>query len=101
MAFHTESSPDSNSIEILRAWPDAAIHNGFVGRTGGTSREQFSSLNLSYFVGDDRAAVDSNWERLRREVPALKTVARINQVHGNEVHVVTRETATNRPAATE
>ena len=94
---HTESSPDPTSIEILRAWPDATIHNGFVGRTGGTSREQFSSLNLSYFVGDDRAAVDSNWERLRREVPSLKTVARINQVHGNEVHVVTRKTVANRP----
>src|SRR5882757_3228920 len=97
LEFHTESSPDSNPIEILRAWPEASICNGFVGRTGGTSREQFASLNLSYFVGDDRAAVDSNWERLRREVPALKTVARINQVHGIEVHVVTRETASNRP----
>jgi polyphenol oxidase len=94
---HTESSPDPTSIEILRAWPDAAIHNGFVGRTGGTSREQFSSLNLSYFVGDDRTAVDSNWERLRGEVPALKTVARVNQVHGIEVHIVTRKTASNRP----
>ena len=97
MEFHTESSPESNPIEILRAWPEASICNGFVGRTGGTSREQFASLNLSYLVGDDRAAVDSNWERLRREVPALKTVARINQVHGIEVHVVTRETASNRP----
>ena len=111
MEFHTESSPDSNQIEILRAEifnkddavaeifnkDDAVIDNGFVGRTGGTSRGQFSSLNLSYFVGDDRAAVDSNWERLRRKIPALKTVARINQVHGNAVHVVTRETAANRP----
>ena len=97
MEFHTESSPDPTSIEILRAWPDAAIHNGFVGRTGGTSRDQFASLNLSYFVGDDRAAVDSNWQRLRREVPALKTVARINQVHGNAVHVATRDNAANRP----
>jgi len=97
LEFHTESSPDPTSIEILNAWPDAAIHNGFVGRTGGASREQFSSLNLSYFVGDDRANVDSNWERLRRKIPALKTVARMNQVHGNEVHVVTRETAANRP----
>ncbi len=101
MEFHTESSPDSNSIEILRASifnKDAdAICNGFVGRTGGVSREQFASLNLSYFVGDDPASVDSNWDRLRREVPALKTIARINQVHGNEVHVVTRETASSRP----
>ena len=97
LEFHTESPLDPTSIEILRAWPDTAIHNGFVGRSGGVSREQFSSLNLSYFVGDDRANVDSNWERLRREVPVLKTVARMNQVHGNEVHVITRKTASNRP----
>jgi len=97
LEFHTESSPDSTSIEILRAWPESAICHGFVGRTGGVSREQFASLNLSYFVGDDRASVDSNWERLRRQVPTLKTVARINQVHANQVHVATRETAANRP----
>jgi purine-nucleoside/S-methyl-5'-thioadenosine phosphorylase / adenosine deaminase len=101
LEFHTESSPDPSSIEVLRAnifnKDDDAVCHGFVGRTGGVSREQFASLNLSYFVGDDPAAVDSNWERLRREVPALKTVARINQVHGIDVHVVTRETATNRP----
>ncbi len=99
MEFHKESSPDSSPIEILRVWPDAMVCHGFAGRTGGASLGPFPSLNLSYYVGDDRAAVDSNWERLRREIPALKTVARINQVHGNEIHVATRETASNRPRA--
>jgi len=101
LEFHTESSPDPTSIEILRAdtfdRTDPALCHGFVGRTGGTSHDQFSSLNLSYFVGDDRTNVDSNWELLRRKIPALKTVARMNQVHGIEVHVVTRATATTRP----
>lgn len=97
MPFHTESSPASNPIEILRVFPDAAVCHGFVARTGGVSRGPFASLNLSYWVGDDLANVDSNWERLRREVPALKLVARMNQVHGNAIHVVTHATASNRP----
>jgi YfiH family protein len=95
--IHTEASPDSSVVEILRAWPDAALCHGFVGRAGGVSCGQFASLNLSYWVGDDRGAVDSNWARIRREAPALKLVARMNQVHGIAVHLVTRETAALRP----
>jgi YfiH family protein len=101
LELNTESSADPTSIEILRAdifnKDDATIIHGFLGRTGGASRDQFASLNLSYFVGDDRTNVDSNWDLLRRKIPALKTVARMNQVHGIEVHVVTRDTAANRP----
>ena len=55
-------------------------------------------MNLSYWVGDDYHAVDANWERIRREVPELKLVARLNQVHGNVVHAATRDTAVLRPA---
>ena len=55
-------------------------------------------MNLSYWVGDDERAVDTNWQRLRREVPDLKLVARLNQVHGNVVHAATRDTAALRPA---
>ena len=99
LEFHKESSPDSNSIEILLAWPDANVCHGFAGRTGGTSIGPYSSLNLSYLVGDNRAAVDSNWDRLRREVPALSLIARVNQVHGNKIHIATRETASTRPRA--
>jgi polyphenol oxidase len=99
LAFHTESAPDSNPIEILRAFPDDLVCDGFVGRTGGVSRGPFASLNLSYWVGDDRASVDSNWERLRRKVPALKlgAVGLTNQVHGNAIHIVARKTAADRP----
>jgi YfiH family protein len=84
-------------VEILRAWPDASICHGFIGRSGGVSTGAFASMNLSYWVGDDERAVDTNWERLRHEVPALKLVARLNQVHGNVVHAATRDTAALRP----
>jgi purine-nucleoside/S-methyl-5'-thioadenosine phosphorylase / adenosine deaminase len=96
--IETESSPDIGRVEILRAWPDASIRHGFVGRRGGVSAGAFASMNLSYWVGDDDRAVDSNWERIRREAPHLKLVARLNQVHGNLVHAATRDTAALRPA---
>jgi YfiH family protein len=96
--IQTESSRNSGAIEILRAWPDASICHGFIGRAGGVSTGAFVSMNLSYWVGDDERAVDTNWKRLRREVPDLKLVARLNQVHGNVVHAATRDTAGLRPA---
>jgi polyphenol oxidase len=92
-----ESASSSVNIEILREWPDASICHGFIGRAGGVSTGAFASMNLSYWVGDDERAVDTNWERLRHEVPALKLVARLNQVHGNVVHAATRDTAALRP----
>ena len=97
METHTESPDGSGAVEILRAWPEASICHGFIGRAGGVSTGAFASMNLSYWVGDDERAVDTNWERLRRRVPALKLVARLNQVHGNVVHAATRDTAALRP----
>jgi purine-nucleoside/S-methyl-5'-thioadenosine phosphorylase / adenosine deaminase len=96
--IQAESSRDSSRVEIIRAWPDASICHGFVGRSGGVSTGAFASMNLSYWVGDDERAVDANWERLRHAVPDLKLVARLNQVHGNVVHAATRETVALRPA---
>src|SRR5208282_1665673 len=102
MESHTESSPDLQPVEILRAWPrgleGSALCHGFIGRTGGVSTGAFASMNLSYWVGDDYHAVDANWECLCREVPEMKLVARLNQVHGNVVHAATRDTAMLRPA---
>ncbi len=99
METHAQSSLDSGAIEILRAWPDSSICSGFIGRMGGVSRGAFGAMNLSHWVGDDAHAVDANWERLRREVPELKLVARLNQVHGNVVHVATRDNVAIRPPA--
>ncbi len=96
MESHTESSTESR-VEIIRAWPDASVCHGFMGRAGGVSTGSFAAMNLSYWVGDEERAVDSNWERLRRAVPDLKLVARLNQVHGNVIHAATRDTVALRP----
>jgi hypothetical protein len=92
-----ESPSESANVEILRAWPEASICHGFIGRSGGVSTGAFTSMNLSYWVGDDDHAVDENWERLRTKVPNLNLVARLNQMHGNVVHAATRDTAALRP----
>src|SRR5271170_685239 len=97
METDAESSTGSR-VEILRAWPDSAIRHGFIGRSGGASTGAFASMNLSYWVGDDERAVNANWDRLRRELPPLELVARLNQVHGNVVPAATRDTAGLRPA---
>ena len=97
MDAQTEPLRISSAVEILPAWPDASICHGFIGRAGGVSTGTFASMNLSYWVGDDESAVDTNWKRLRRDVPELEVVARLNQVHGNVVHAATRDTAGLRP----
>lgn len=90
-------TPSAAAVPILRVWQSPGICHGFIGRLGGVSVGEFASMNLSYWVGDDESAVDENWRRLRREVPALRLVARMNQVHGSIVHAVTRETVALRP----
>jgi YfiH family protein len=97
-----DTQPESvrdTAIPILRAWSDASIRHGFLGRAGGVSTGAFATMNLAYWVGDDARAVDANWDRLRREIPELELVARLNQVHGNVVLAATRDTAALRPAA--
>jgi polyphenol oxidase len=84
----TDPSTGANAIPILRAWDDAAICHGFVGRIGGAGVGRYESLNLSYFLGDQKEAVDRNWELLRAQTPALGEVALVNQVHGIDVRRV-------------
>jgi YfiH family protein len=80
----------SSSLPILTAWEAPQLAHGFVGRIGGVSTGPYESLNLAYWVGDERAHVDENWRRLR-EVIGEAPIARCHQVHGKAVHVVTRE----------
>ena len=84
------SEPEMASrVNPLRApWPIEGLAHGFFGRLGGVSRGPFASLNLSYFVGDEAAAVDRNWQIARASMPAGAVVARLNQVHGATVHQV-------------
>ncbi|HEY6417851.1 MAG TPA: peptidoglycan editing factor PgeF [Candidatus Binataceae bacterium] len=105
METQLESQLYRGTIPVLRAWDDPghdtdpAPSHGFLSREGGVSRGAFASMNLSYWVGDDRAAVAENWRRFRALVPRDATVARLNQVHGAVVQRVTRENARARPTA--
>lgn len=56
-------------------------------------------MNLSELVGDDPAHVAENWRRLLASLPPKMLFARLRQVHGNEVVVVTRENSDDRPRA--
>ncbi len=84
---------------MLRVWRHPGVVHGFLGRLRGQSRGAFASLNLSQFVGDDPGDVSANWRRLRAALPDGIQVARVNQVHGNEVRWVTRANVEERPAA--
>lgn len=80
---------ESSLPKPLRApWAQAGLWHGFFGRQGGVSQGPFATLNLSYLVGDDRAAVDRNWRIARAAMPPGVAIARLNQVHGATVHIV-------------
>ena len=70
--------------------------NGFLGRRGGVSTGPYQSLNLAYWVGDERAHVDENWRRLR-QVIGETPIARCHQVHGTSVRIVTRKNLAEKP----
>jgi purine-nucleoside/S-methyl-5'-thioadenosine phosphorylase / adenosine deaminase len=94
-----ESQSASTALTWMRAaWQSAAAH-GFLGRTGGASTGTYATLNLGERVGDDPAAVAANWARARAELGTDAAFARVNQVHGAAVRVVTRESAALRPPA--
>jgi len=71
--------------------------HGFLGRRGGVSVGPYESLNLAYWVGDERADVDENWRRLREVIGAETSIARCHQVHGTNVRVVTPESLSEKP----
>jgi len=103
MIHRSETPPEGFSSGeapvLVRAWPEGRILNGFLGRHGGVSRGAYATLNLGAWVGDDPAAVEENWRRVRSRFPAATIFARMNQVHGSEVRVVTRANATERSPA--
>ena len=78
-------------MAMLDAWPGAdSVIFGFTGRAGGVSRGSHASLNLSSAVGDDEDRVRRNWQILLAKLPAGTRVARLRQVHGNEVRIADR-----------
>jgi polyphenol oxidase len=76
-------------FENLSAVP--GIVHGISGRAGGVSEGRFSSLNVSFSVGDERARVEENLRRLRQALGADELFAAY-QVHGDTVTLVEAET---------
>ncbi|HZL04710.1 MAG TPA: laccase domain-containing protein, partial [Coriobacteriia bacterium] len=59
----------------------------FTDREGGVSTGPWSSLNLGTGNADDPASVQDNL-RLLGEALGVNRIARMTQVHGNDVHIV-------------
>ncbi len=70
------------------AWIAPGLRHGFFGRTGGVSRDRFATLNLAGHNDDDPAAVAENWRRAIAEIGPARTIVRLHQVHGTEIHLL-------------
>ena len=71
----------------LHAWNLPHLVHGFMTREGGVSRGWYHSFNLADGVGDDPEAVSANWARWHAAYPDVR-LARLQQVHGNQVHPI-------------
>ena len=78
-----------HSFPHMGGWPN--LTQAVFGRQGGASAAPFDSLNLSYAVGDDPAAVDENRARAVAAVGwEPDRIVSPRQVHGRHVEVVGR-----------
>ena len=81
-----------NSIAYLQspllAGCDFLTH-AFCTRTGGASRDDYKSLNMSFREGDEELRVLANWEKLSRSftIP-MENFLVLNQVHGDNIFVI-------------
>jgi polyphenol oxidase len=69
------------------------VEVAFTDRHGGISGGPFASLNLAEADPEDRDAIAENLRRVTRALAghgAAPSLLRISQVHGSDVHVVTR-----------
>jgi len=80
-----DQAPPALHVAAWRTVP--GLRHGFFGRAGGVSVGPLASLNLSSLVGDEPAAVDANWQRVRRAAPGA-AIVRMRQVHGARVVAV-------------
>ncbi|MBL8915645.1 MAG: peptidoglycan editing factor PgeF [Archangium sp.] len=72
-------------MELLTASSLRSVH-GFPTRAGGASTGAFASLNSSFAVGDDPAAVRANLEALARAAKVnVDQLFTVKQVHGDRV----------------
>lgn len=74
------------------SWQDNGLQIVFTTRQGGTSGPPYQSLNLGLHVGDDPEKVLQN-RRLFMQLfgLGLEEMVSCQQIHGNEVGIVTRE----------
>ena len=70
----------------------------FTDREGGVSTGPWSSLNLGTGNADDPASVQDNL-RLLGEALGVNQIARMTQVHGNDVHIIDSSYAGEIPTA--
>lgn len=75
-----ETASSFNAIETIR--------HGFFGRRGGASGDEFSSLNVSYSVGDAPQNVEKNRETVRGAMNA-GSLTFLKQVHSARVETLT------------
>lgn len=69
-----------------------ACPHGFSTRTGGVSEGDFASLNLGMNRGDHPSRVSENWNRFLAAVGiGQRTFVCGHQVHGNIVHIASRD----------
>ena len=97
--------PDGNDRELdisgeapfvkLRGFSElSGITHGFTTRLGGVSEGCFSSLNLGFTKGDDRASVLRNYQIIGKSMGIDCTrMVMNNQVHSSDVHVAREEEA--------
>ena len=85
---------------LLPDWPvPARVRAAVTTRRGGVSRGRFADFNLGSHVGDDEAAVADNRARLASALALPVVPAWLEQVHGTDVAVLPRKTASPADAA--
>jgi YfiH family protein len=69
---------------VLAGYSSRGAATGAACARGG-SRGAFSAFNLATHVGDDRYAVEENRRQLLHDIPALREIQWLEQVHGTRV----------------
>jgi len=72
-------------FSIFQSVPE--LSHGIFGRQGGVSQEAFSSLNLSFSVGDEQERVVHN-RSLLMDALEVDSIHSLKQVHGKEVRII-------------
>ncbi|MBI5236259.1 MAG: peptidoglycan editing factor PgeF [Deltaproteobacteria bacterium] len=81
---------------LLKSGPDLGLSHGFLGRTGGSSKAPFESLNFDLRGADAPENVKANAGLASMACSApLEAATLVNQVHGNAVVEANEE---NRPS---